>query len=230
MKIVKKVLNKLKLVSDKNKAKSIYAKYKDFTMIDASIYIDNLELCNTLQPISGCMVECGVWRGGMIAGVYEYCKPKRSLYLFDSFEGLPEIKENDGVAAKIWQENNNGVGLDNCKAEISFADKAMEMANSKSHTIVQGWFDKTLPETKILEPIAILRLDGDWYDSTMVCLENLYPLVQENGLIIIDDYHAWDGCSRAVHDYLSRNNLPLRISQTTNGVAYIINTVYGRKF
>lgn len=229
MKLAKKVFNKLKVVTDKNKAKSIYNKYKDFTMIDPLVYIDNLNLCNNIQQISGCIVECGVWRGGMIAGVYEYCETKRNSILFDSFEGLPDIKENDGDAAKIWQENNKGVGLDNCKAEISFAEKAMEMANSKNHTIVQGWFDKTLPKTKITEPIAILRLDGDWYDSTMVCLENLYPLVQENGLIIIDDYYAWDGCSRAVHDYLSRNNLPLRISQTKNGVCYIINTSNGRK-
>jgi O-methyltransferase len=105
----------------------------------------------------------------------------------------------------------------------------MELANSQNHSIVQGWFDVTIPNAKIPEPIAILRLDGDWYDSTMVCLENLYPLVADNGIIIIDDYYAWDGCSRAVHDYLSKNNLPLRISKTKNDVCYIINTKQGRK-
>ena len=92
-----------------------------------------------------------------------------------------------------------------------------------------GWFDTTTANTEINEPIAILRLDGDWYDSTWVCLENLYPKVVENGLIIIDDYYAWDGCSRAVHDYLSKNNLPLRISQTKHGVCYIVNQKQGRK-
>jgi O-methyltransferase len=228
-KTIKKILNKLKLANKKRKAKNTYNKYKDFTMIPSELFIDNVLLCDSINSINGCVVECGVWRGGMIAGIFEYSDKKRNCILFDSFEGLPEVKKNDGEAAKIWQETNNGVGLDNCKAEISFAEKAMELSNSKNHQIVQGWFDQTLPVTKIKEPIAILRLDGDWYDSTMVCLENLYPLVAEKGIIIIDDYYAWDGCSRAVHDYLSKNNLPLRISQTEKGVCYIVNTKQGRK-
>jgi O-methyltransferase len=229
-KTIKKILNIYKLANKKQKARSLYTRYKDFTMIEPLQFIDNVLLCESIKSINGCIVECGVWRGGMIAGIYEFSETKRKCILFDSFEGLPEVKENDGKAAKIWQETNDGVGLDNCKAEIHFAEQAMKLANSTKHQIVQGWFDQTLPITKINEPIAILRLDGDWYDSTMVCLENLYPQVAENGLIIIDDYYAWDGCSRAVHDYLSKNNLPLRISQTTNGVCYIINTKQGRKF
>lgn len=221
-----------KIISKRYKKKRdefIYEKYKKFSMIPSKVYADNLLLCDSINNIEGCIVECGVWRGGMIAGIYEYVTKKRKCFLFDSFEGLPEVRENDGEAAKIWQKTNDGVGLDNCKAEILFAEKAMELANSQNHTIVKGWFDVTLPNIEISEPIAILRLDGDWYDSTMVCLENLYPLVAENGIIIIDDYYAWDGCSRAVHDYLSKNNLPLRISQSINGVCYIINTKEGRK-
>lgn len=198
-------------------------------MIPIATFVDNLLLCDSINAIDGCVVECGVWRGGMIAGIYDYARKKRNCILFDSFEGLPEVKENDGAAAKKWQINNDGKGLDNCKAEILFAEKAMKLANSQNHRIIQGWFDVAIPNAKITEPIAILRLDGDWYDSTMVCLENLYPLVAENGLIIIDDYYAWDGCSRAIHDYLSKNNLPLRIYQTVNGVCYIINKKQGRK-
>lgn len=228
-KTIKKILNKLKLANKRLKAKKTYNKYKDFTMIPSVLFIDNVLLCDSINSINGCVVECGVWRGGMIAGIFEYSDKKRNCILFDSFEGLPKVKKIDGEAAKTWQETNNGMGLDNCKAEISFAEKAMELSNSKNHQIVQGWFDQTLPVTEINEPIAVLRLDGDWYDSTMVCLENLYPLVSENGIIIIDDYYAWDGCSRAVHDYLSKNNLPLRISQTKKGVCYIVNTKQGRK-
>lgn len=227
---LKKFKSKIKLKkTKKSRAELIYSKYQNFTMIPIEIYIDNLLLTNSVNSIDGCIVECGVWRGGMVAGIYDYAERKRQCFLFDSFEGLPDVKENDGEAAKTWQETNDGVGLDNCKAEIEFAEKAMELANSQNHKILQGWFDATLPKTKIDEPIAILRLDGDWYDSTIVCLENLYPQVADNGLIIIDDYYAWDGCSRAVHDYLSKNNLPLRISQSKNGVCYIINTKEGRK-
>jgi O-methyltransferase len=228
-KLIRKVLNKLKKINRNMLANKMFNKYCSFTMIDSLVFVDNVLLCDTINEIEGCIVECGVWRGGMIAGIYDFLKVKRICYLFDSFEGLPKVKENDGEAAMVWQEKNNGVGLDNCKAEISFAEQAMKIAKSNTHRIVQGWFEETLPSTKINEPIAILRLDGDWYDSTMICLEYLYPLVVENGLIIIDDYYAWDGCSRAIHDYLSKNNLPLRISQTQNGVCYIINTKKGRK-
>jgi O-methyltransferase len=228
-KLIKRVINKFESIRIKNKIKTIYDKYKSFTMIDFILFSDNVLLCNSIDSIEGCIVECGVWRGGMIAGIYEFLDKKRKCILFDSFEGLPDVKDIDGQAAKKWQENNNGgVGLDNCKAEISFAKKAMELSRSKNHQIVQGWFDKTTANTKIDEPIAILRLDGDWYDSTMICLENLYPLVAENGVIIIDDYYTWDGCSRAVHDYLSKNNLPLRISKTRNGVCYIVNKKNGK--
>lgn len=228
-KIIKKIYYKIYPNIENQKLELIYRKFKDFTMIDKLSFFDNLILCNTINSIDGCIVECGVWRGGMIAAAFEYSQTKRVSILFDSFEGLPDVQANDGKAAKEWQDTNNGVGLDNCKAEISFAEKAMELSGSKKHQIVKGWFDVTTGTTKIDEPIAILRLDGDWYDSTMVCLENLYPKVIENGLIIIDDYHAWDGCSRAVHDYLSKNNLPLRISQTKNGVCYIVNKKLGRK-
>lgn len=228
-KILKYIYCKIHPNLENQKLEFVYNKFRDFTMIDKLFFFDNLILSNSINSIDGCIVECGVWRGGMIAAAYEYSNKKRNCILFDSFEGLPVVKENDGQAAKIWQETNNGVGLDNCKAEISFATKAMELANSKKHKMIKGWFDKTTANYNFEEPIAILRLDGDWYDSTMVCLENLYPLVAENGLIIIDDYHAWDGCSRAIHDYLSKNNLPLRISQTKNGVCYIVNTKEGRK-
>lgn len=228
-KVIKKILNKSKDIKETSKARAIYQKYKKYTMIDSSVFIDNLLLCNSVNAIEGCIVECGVWRGGMIAGIFEYSEKKRKSILFDSFEGLPEVKEIDGQAAKTWQDDNNGVGLDNCKAEITFAEEAMKLANSDQHEIVAGWFDNTTSSKEITEPIAILRLDGDWYDSTWVCLENLYPKVAESGLIIIDDYYAWDGCSRAVHDYLSKHNLPIRISQTKHGVAYIINQKQGRK-
>jgi hypothetical protein len=65
-------------------------------------------------------------------------------------------------------------------------------------------------------------LDGDWYDSTMDCLANLFNKVNKGGIIIVDDYYVWDGCSRAVHDYLSKNNLTEKIRQSEAGICYII--------
>jgi O-methyltransferase len=207
----------------------LFKKHIKFTMIPKPVFIDNLILCDTFKTIEGDFVECGVWRGGMSAAIAETMGTNRSYYLFDSFEGLPEVKEIDGGAAKKWQNDTLSPNYhDNCKAEMSFAETAMRKTGVRYH-LIKGWFKDTLPAFKLTNKIAVLRLDGDWYESTMDCLVNLYPLVQENGLIIIDDYYAWDGCSKAVHDYLSKNNLPVRIYQTKNSVCYIIKTSNGRQ-
>ena len=71
--------------------------------------------------------------------------------------------------------------------------------------------------------VRLVRLDGDWYDSTIVCLEHLYPLVADGGVIIIDDYFDWDGCCRAVHDHLSRTGSSDRLrTSRADEFAYII--------
>lgn len=69
--------------------------------------------------------------------------------------------------------------------------------------------------------ISILRLDGDWYNSTMQCLSSLFPMVKEGGIIIVDDYFVWDGCSRAVHDYLSKNSSVEKIQTFNNKICFI---------
>ncbi|QHT70538.1 hypothetical protein GXP67_29750 [Rhodocytophaga rosea] len=204
-------------------AQNLYQKYRNYTMIPEREFIDNIELCRNHSHIEGAVVECGVWRGGMIAAVAEVVGNNRSYYLFDSFEGLPEVKEIDGEAAKAWQNNKNSPGYyDNCKAEEMYARQAMQLAKAEQFVTVKGWFSETLPKNNIAGKIAILRLDGDWYESTMDCLENLYDKVITGGIIIIDDYYMWDGCARAVHDFLSKRKSSERIYTSKNGVCYLL--------
>ncbi|HUP59862.1 MAG TPA: TylF/MycF/NovP-related O-methyltransferase [Thermoanaerobaculia bacterium] len=74
--------------------------------------------------------------------------------------------------------------------------------------IRKGWFQDTLPSAKHeIGSIAVLRLDGDWYESTRVCLDNLYDLVAPGGYVIIDDYNYWEGCKRAVDEFLAARGL-----------------------
>jgi len=200
----------------------VFLKYADMTMIPADSYIDNLLLAEKFKAVDGDVAECGVWRGGMSAGLAEILGTKRKYFLFDSFEGLPIVKEIDGHEAKAWQDNTTSpYYYDNCKAEIGFAVKCMDKTGA-SYECIHGWFESTLPVFNKTKKLAVLRLDADWYDSTMQCLTNLYPLVVENGLILIDDYYMWAGCSRAVHDYLSSIKSTSLIRSSTNGVAYII--------
>jgi len=201
--------------------KKDYKVFKKYTMVPKDIYITNLSLAKQVKKISGCVVECGVWRGGMIAGIAKLLGPERKYFLFDSFEGLPSAKEIDGPAALEWQKNKDSPNYyNNCSAEAHFAEHAMQMAGIKNSFLIRGWFSETLPKFEPPEPIAYLRLDGDWYESTKTCLDALFHKVAPGGLIVIDDYYIWDGCSKALHEYLSKVSAQERI-QSKNGVCYL---------
>jgi len=192
----------------------IYARFRDFTMIPKEIYTANLALAQELRDVPGAVVECGVWRGGMSAGIADILGPDRDYFLFDSFEGLPPAQPIDGSSALAWQAAKDSASyFDNCRAEADYAHRAMSASAAIRFHLVKGWFNETLPEFRPPAPISILRLDGDWYDSTLACLESLAKHMSPKGIIIVDDYYTWDGCSRAVHDFLSSRKLLSRITQ-----------------
>jgi O-methyltransferase len=193
-----------------------------YTMVPRGTYLKNLLLVDQFRFVAGAVVECGTWKGGMIAGIATTLGPERSYHLFDSYQGLPPAKEIDGPAAQRWQADTDGAQYhDNCTASAEDARAAMRLSGATDVHIVPGWFEETLAAPDLPEPIAILRLDGDWYDSTMTCLEALFPRVVQGGIVILDDYYYWDGCSRAVHDYLSRHQSVSRISQFRDEVVYL---------
>lgn len=199
----------------------IYRKLKDYTMISAFLYLKNLALAKRFRHVHGAVVECGTWRGGMVSGLAMVLGKERNYFLYDSFEGLPPAKEIDGANAIEWQADKASAKyFDNCKAEMDYAEMAMKLSGVKHYKINKGWFNDTLPLYDGKHGIAVLRLDGDWYDSTMDCLQNLYQYVVPGGVIIMDDYHTWDGCTLAVHDFISRHKLPVRISQYDNTICY----------
>lgn len=172
--------------------------------------------------VAGVFVECGVWRGGssmamLLAQQAAFGRVERPVYMLDSFQGLPPVTAKDGPLASQWQQGADPKNfLDNCRAAREELDRALGRMDfvPSDYKIVEGWFDKTVPRVaEDISPnsIALLRLDGDWYDSTRCCLDALMPLVSEGGVVIIDDYYAWDGCARAVHDYLSSCDVAYRI-------------------
>ena len=85
---------------------------------------------------------------------------------------------------------------------------------------VKGWFSDTVPSFD--KSICILRLDADWYDSTKVCLENLYPKVVSGGIVILDDYGYWKGCKEATDDYLKKNGIDVVINKTDHSEVWFI--------
>ena len=199
----------------------IYRRFNAYTIIPEHIYLKNLRLCQRYNRIPGAVVECGTWKGGMIAGIASLLGNERDYYLFDSFEGLPQAKEIDGSRALSWQSDRQSqFYFDNCRADEKDAHEAMKLAGCDSYQVIKGWFHETLPLYKPSQ-IAILRLDADWYGSIMVCLEELADRVVPGGIIIMDDYYVFDGCSKAVHDFLSRKNTTGRVAQYRDTVMYI---------
>jgi O-methyltransferase len=192
----------------------------DLTMVPRKAFIDNVLLARRGSLVEGDLVECGTWRGGMSAAM-AWAVPGRHSVLFDSFEGLPDAKPIDGPSALHWSREVRD--YDNCRAEEALAVQAMERVRQPDFEIVKGWFEETIPVwAKRQRPIAVFRLDGDWYESTMLCLEHLWPLVSRGGVVIIDDYYTWDGCSRAVHEYLARVQATERLERSKNGVSYLV--------
>jgi O-methyltransferase len=158
--------------------------------------------------IEGDFIETGVWRGGaciLMRGVLDaWGDTKRVVWLADSFEGLPPPdadKYPADLGDKFYTYPELSVSLEQVK--LNFEKYGLLDERVK---FLKGWFKDTL-HTAPIEKLAILRLDGDMYESTMDALTALYDRVSDGGYIIVDDYHVVEGCKKAIHDFLSSRNL-----------------------
>jgi O-methyltransferase len=181
------------------------------------------------KEMPGAFVECGVWKGGCSALMAEAAKKGgkgRLTWLFDSFEGLPEPTVIDGVAAKKMAENRTSGKLKPIGQLVGPLDDVQKIfskfkIDQQKVRIIKGWFQDTLPNYKFnIGPIALLRLDGDWYESTKTCLDNLYDQVVPGGYVIIDDYGHWEGCQKAVDSFLAARRLNVKLMNAGYAVVY----------
>jgi hypothetical protein len=172
--------------------------------------------------IPGSFVECGTYKGGSVglmalAHRASSPSPARRLHLFDSFEGLPEPNaEIDGQAAVAFTNGRASGALvttEKCVGPLEENKRLLEQVigyPSELLTYHVGWFQDTLPrDAPGLGEIALLRLDGDWYDSTRLPLLHLYDKVVKGGVIVIDDYGHFEGCRRAVDEFIQSCGEPV---------------------
>jgi O-methyltransferase len=173
------------------------------------------------SSIPGAFVESGVWKGGsMMAAALTLLQldvRDRELYLFDTFEGMPEpgpldVKHDGAPAAERY------------RAETAWASAPLEGVReavlstgypSDRIRFVRGLVEDTIPGEAPAD-IALLRLDTDWYESTRHELECLYPRLASGGVLIIDDYGHWRGACKAVDEYVERNDLRLLLNRIDN--------------
>jgi O-methyltransferase len=168
--------------------------------------LDNLEHCVSdvvKERVPGDLIETGVWRGGatifMRAVLAAYGDTSRTVWVADSFEGLPK-PDRARYPADEGDEHWK------MAADLAISADAVR-ANFEKYGLLDdqvqflvGWFRDTLP-TAPIERLAVVRLDGDMYESTMDGLRSLYPKLSVGGYLIVDDYGAVPACRKAVDDY-----------------------------
>jgi hypothetical protein len=181
--------------------------------------------------VPGAFVECGVWKGGAVALMalanLRHGRARRPLHLFDAFQDVPEPeptldgeravaearrvlgKEPTGALRPMqgFYDAEGGAGSAEGNRTLLVDRVGYDPAHVHLH---EGWFQETVPRvSEQIGPIAILRLDGDYYHSVKVCLEHLVPQVVSGGFVVVDDYGYYEGCTRAVDEFIADSGLPL---------------------
>ena len=215
LKIIRKSRLELVNLSDIEQDKkflSIYRKVKDYTLVPIERCYSLYQTVNYIikNNIEGGLVECGVWKGGssmlMAYTLLEAGVSNRKIYLYDTFEGMTKPGEMDGQEEKDqWERGKVTDTLNNmCYSPIEEAKANMSKTGypMKNIILVKGKVEETLPGT-MPSKISLLRLDTDWYESTKHELIHLYPLLEKHGVLIVDDYGAWQGTRKATDEYFT---------------------------
>jgi len=164
------------------------------------------------RNVPGDMIECGAWRGGatilMRAVLKAHGVTDRKVWVADSFEGLPPPSPDKYPADKDDPHHTFdylAVSLEKVKDNFTSVGLLDDQVR-----FLKGWFKDTLPTAKI-DRLAVLRVDGDMYESTMDALQALYSKVSVGGYVIIDDVGAVPGCEKAVDDFRKARGITAEI-------------------
>lgn len=167
------------------------------------------ELCeDVLQAnVPGDFIETGIWRGGscilMRAVLKAYGCTDRTVWCADSFQGLPEpdaaYQADDGDSHHTYPQ------LAISEEEVCSYFEKYDLLDTQVR-FLKGWFKDTLPYAPI-EQLAILRLDGDMYGSTIQAFDALYDKLSPGGYLIVDDYGAVPGCEQATTDFRAAHGI-----------------------
>jgi len=186
-------------------------------------------LCQAVRYVSLCkidgdIVECGVWRGGSSLAaalvLHAVGDTSRIIWMYDTYEGMSDPTEHDRdvsgrLAHDLLQSENKG--QDSyiwCLSSLEDVKKNVQMSEYpfSLFRFIQGKVEDTL-KTNIPEKIALLRLDTDWYESTRIEMEILFPKLVKGGVLVIDDYGHWQGARKAIDEYLESHNIRILLNR-----------------
>jgi O-methyltransferase len=173
--------------------------------------------------VAGDFVECGTCKGGSSAMIASALSSERHLWLYDSFEGLPEAKAVDGPAALAWTG-----GARAAEQDVIDVLTATGVAPHR-YTIRKGWFEDSF-QKPLPRRIAFLHCDADWHDSVLLTLETFYPLLAEGGIVVLDDFGWWEGAREAFYSFCWRHDeRPLLERCGTDQAWWIKGKTHNRK-
>jgi O-methyltransferase len=235
--MIEKLLNPLfkqlgyKIVKDDYQEKyaeflDIYEACKPYTMTSTDRMFSLYKAVEYIikNGIEGDFVECGVWKGGssmLIAKtLLKFGVSNRHIWMYDTYEGMSEPTDKDkdpaGTsaeellkksskqdAASIWCYS----GIDEVKGHLQSTGYPIELIH-----FVKGKVEDSIPVVMPENPIALLRLDTDWYESTKHEMDHLYPHLVQKGILIIDDYGHWQGARKAIDEYLSEHKIAMLLN------------------
>jgi hypothetical protein len=197
---------------------------RDLTMVEKDVLVATALACKYVieNEIPGDFVECGVYRGGnaiLAAAIFAEKDPTRRVWLFDTFAGNTEPSlERDGISAFTKHRELQRLEFNEWSySSLQEVKQNFENFGLLSSTInfIEGDVRETLnEEINIPDQIAVLRLDTDWFDSTLVELETLYPRLihhKGGGVLIIDDYGYSSGARDATEEYFTKVSRPFLI-------------------
>jgi hypothetical protein len=189
---------------------------RGLTMV-GRLRLDNLHHCVATvltDGIEGDLIEAGTWRGGsaiLMRGILRaWDVTDRTVWVADSFCGLPapntELYPEDAEDT-LYMRDDLRVSLEQVSRNFSRFDLLDDQVR-----FIKGYFSDTLPSAPV-EKLAVLRLDGDMYESTIVSLRSLYDKVSPGGFIIIDDYNCYESCRKATSDFLNERGIDAKIEE-----------------
>jgi hypothetical protein len=206
--------------------KALVKKVRPYTMTsDERVAVLEAAVRHVVKHYPGDFVECGVAKGGsMMAIAYTLIElgiTDRDLYLYDTFEGMPEPEEADRgrfgePAHRSWRKRRDATGQStwiNHSLEEVRGNLALTGYPEDRLHFIKGKVEETLPTAAPAGAIALLRLDTDWYASTRAELTHLYPRLVPGGVLIIDDYFRWQGARKATDEYFAAHKIPVFLAR-----------------
>lgn len=164
------------------------------TSLERSKNIVKLVEAVNQEKIVGSLVECGVWRCGLLGLmnlIDRQCGGKREVIGFDSFKYDPPPGSKEDLSVSLLQAKEN-----------------LKLMGAEDCILHEGYFNDTFPKVRdTIQKISILRVDAGLYEVTKLCLEEFYEKISIGGYIIIDDYGHYKECKAAVDEFRNNNNI-----------------------